>query len=231
MLFSDLKRGTPSPRQNQKLLDTKTYPDLPVSVGASTAPKEQESPAALSAQLVRRLLSSLLCFSVLTGHLTDSECNQKHVSKKGSLADRKRSSSRSRRKGDEAQSSGYHSEGKRCSFISNINSSFCIFLRPSVRTCICLLVSYVFVCILSCLCYVCVWGVLVEAFLFCWGFSVLFLLFKVCMKMLQAGLLDKSEVIFVSFAVSVNCRRNLEGETSPQNCPQTIQQHQQAEGI
>ncbi|KAM6067132.1 ubiquitin carboxyl-terminal hydrolase 54 isoform 2-T4 [Chlamydotis macqueenii] len=47
-----------------------------------------------------------------TGHLTDSECNQKHVSKKGSLADRKRSSSRSRRKGEEAQSSGYHSEGE-----------------------------------------------------------------------------------------------------------------------
>ncbi|XP_075361211.1 ubiquitin carboxyl-terminal hydrolase 54 isoform X2 [Mycteria americana] len=47
-----------------------------------------------------------------TGHLTDSECNQRHVSKKGSLADRKRSSSRSRRKGDEAQSSGYHSEGE-----------------------------------------------------------------------------------------------------------------------
>ncbi|XP_027505192.1 inactive ubiquitin carboxyl-terminal hydrolase 54 isoform X5 [Corapipo altera] len=47
-----------------------------------------------------------------TGHLTDSECNQRHVSKKSSLADRKRSSSRSRRKGDEAQSSGYHSEGE-----------------------------------------------------------------------------------------------------------------------
>ncbi|XP_035185332.1 inactive ubiquitin carboxyl-terminal hydrolase 54 isoform X2 [Oxyura jamaicensis] len=47
-----------------------------------------------------------------TGHLTDSECNQRHISKKGSLADRKRSSSRSRRKGDEAQSSGYHSEGE-----------------------------------------------------------------------------------------------------------------------
>ncbi|XP_074881896.1 ubiquitin carboxyl-terminal hydrolase 54 isoform X4 [Buteo buteo] len=47
-----------------------------------------------------------------SGHLTDSECNQRHVSKKGSLADRKRSSSRSRRKGDEAQSSGYHSEGE-----------------------------------------------------------------------------------------------------------------------
>ncbi|KFP45790.1 Inactive ubiquitin carboxyl-terminal hydrolase 54, partial [Chlamydotis macqueenii] len=45
-----------------------------------------------------------------SGHLTDSECNQKHVSKKGSLADRKRSSSRSRRKGEEAQSSGYHRE-------------------------------------------------------------------------------------------------------------------------
>ncbi|XP_030308997.1 inactive ubiquitin carboxyl-terminal hydrolase 54 isoform X5 [Calypte anna] len=47
-----------------------------------------------------------------TGHLTDSECNQKHLSKKGSLAERKRSSSRSRRKGEEAQSSGYHSEGE-----------------------------------------------------------------------------------------------------------------------
>ncbi|XP_047915980.2 inactive ubiquitin carboxyl-terminal hydrolase 54 isoform X2 [Anser cygnoides] len=47
-----------------------------------------------------------------TGHLTDSECNQRHISKKGSLADRKRSSSRSRRKVDEAQSSGYHSEGE-----------------------------------------------------------------------------------------------------------------------
>ncbi|XP_035393022.1 inactive ubiquitin carboxyl-terminal hydrolase 54 isoform X1 [Cygnus atratus] len=47
-----------------------------------------------------------------TGHLTDSECNQRHISKKGSLADRKRSSSRSRRKADEAQSSGYHSEGE-----------------------------------------------------------------------------------------------------------------------
>ncbi|XP_014811799.1 PREDICTED: inactive ubiquitin carboxyl-terminal hydrolase 54 isoform X1 [Calidris pugnax] len=47
-----------------------------------------------------------------TGHLTDSECNQRLVSKKSSLADRKRSSSRSRRKGDEAQSSGYHSEGE-----------------------------------------------------------------------------------------------------------------------
>ncbi|KAM6105473.1 LOW QUALITY PROTEIN: ubiquitin carboxyl-terminal hydrolase 54 [Pterocles gutturalis] len=47
-----------------------------------------------------------------TGHLTDSECNQRHVSKKSSQADRKRSSSRSRRKGDEAQSSGYHSEGE-----------------------------------------------------------------------------------------------------------------------
>ncbi|XP_061856894.1 inactive ubiquitin carboxyl-terminal hydrolase 54 isoform X2 [Colius striatus] len=47
-----------------------------------------------------------------TGHLTDSECNQKHVSKKASLADRKRSCSRSRRKGEEAQCSGYHSEGE-----------------------------------------------------------------------------------------------------------------------
>ncbi|XP_060092645.1 inactive ubiquitin carboxyl-terminal hydrolase 54 isoform X1 [Heteronotia binoei] len=48
-----------------------------------------------------------------TGHLTDSECNQRPLSKKGSLADRKRSSSRSRRKGEEAQQpSGYHSEGE-----------------------------------------------------------------------------------------------------------------------
>ncbi|XP_053162818.1 inactive ubiquitin carboxyl-terminal hydrolase 54 isoform X9 [Hemicordylus capensis] len=47
-----------------------------------------------------------------TGHLTDSECNQRHISKKGSLTDRKRSSSRSRRKGDESQPSGYHSEGE-----------------------------------------------------------------------------------------------------------------------
>uniref|UniRef100_A0A669Q4Y3 Ubiquitin specific peptidase 54 n=1 Tax=Phasianus colchicus TaxID=9054 RepID=A0A669Q4Y3_PHACC len=47
-----------------------------------------------------------------SGHLTDSECNQRHISKKSSLADRKRSSSRSRRKGDETQSSGYHSEGE-----------------------------------------------------------------------------------------------------------------------
>nr|XP_056704080.1 inactive ubiquitin carboxyl-terminal hydrolase 54 [Euleptes europaea] len=47
-----------------------------------------------------------------TGHLTDSECNQRPVSKKGSLADRKRSSSRSRKKGDEPQPSGYHSEGE-----------------------------------------------------------------------------------------------------------------------
>ncbi|XP_067394020.1 ubiquitin carboxyl-terminal hydrolase 54 isoform X3 [Emydura macquarii macquarii] len=47
-----------------------------------------------------------------SGHLTDSECNQRHICKKGSLTDRKRSSSRSRRKGDEIQSSGYHSEGE-----------------------------------------------------------------------------------------------------------------------
>ncbi|XP_065409375.1 inactive ubiquitin carboxyl-terminal hydrolase 54 isoform X13 [Chrysemys picta bellii] len=47
-----------------------------------------------------------------SGHLTDSECNQRHISKKSSLTDRKRSSSRSRRKGDEIQSSGYHSEGE-----------------------------------------------------------------------------------------------------------------------
>ncbi|KAH0624359.1 hypothetical protein JD844_031755 [Phrynosoma platyrhinos] len=43
-----------------------------------------------------------------TGHLTDSECNQRHISKKSSLTDRKRSSSKSRRKGDESQPSGYH---------------------------------------------------------------------------------------------------------------------------
>ncbi|XP_023060718.1 inactive ubiquitin carboxyl-terminal hydrolase 54 [Piliocolobus tephrosceles] len=47
-----------------------------------------------------------------TGHLTDSECNQKHTSKKGSLIERKRSSGRVRRKGDEPQVSGYHSEGE-----------------------------------------------------------------------------------------------------------------------
>nr|XP_054516205.1 inactive ubiquitin carboxyl-terminal hydrolase 54 isoform X21 [Pan troglodytes] len=47
-----------------------------------------------------------------SGHLTDSECNQKHTSKKGSLIERKRSSGRVRRKGDEPQASGYHSEGE-----------------------------------------------------------------------------------------------------------------------
>ncbi|XP_060238046.1 LOW QUALITY PROTEIN: inactive ubiquitin carboxyl-terminal hydrolase 54 [Meriones unguiculatus] len=47
-----------------------------------------------------------------TGHLTDSECNQKHSSKKGSLIERKRSSGRIRRKGDEPPASGYHSEGE-----------------------------------------------------------------------------------------------------------------------
>ncbi|KAM4852699.1 ubiquitin carboxyl-terminal hydrolase 54 isoform 4-T6 [Thomomys bottae] len=47
-----------------------------------------------------------------SGHLTDSECNQKHTSKKGSLIERKRSSGRIRRKGDEPQASGYHSEGE-----------------------------------------------------------------------------------------------------------------------
>ncbi|XP_020928211.1 inactive ubiquitin carboxyl-terminal hydrolase 54 isoform X8 [Sus scrofa] len=46
------------------------------------------------------------------GHLTDSECNQKLPSKKGSLIERKRSSGRVRRKGDEPQASGYHSEGE-----------------------------------------------------------------------------------------------------------------------
>ncbi|XP_057361984.1 inactive ubiquitin carboxyl-terminal hydrolase 54 isoform X3 [Manis pentadactyla] len=47
-----------------------------------------------------------------TGHLTDSECNQKLTSKKGSLIERRRSSGRVRRKGDEPQASGYHSEGE-----------------------------------------------------------------------------------------------------------------------
>ncbi|XP_045437683.1 inactive ubiquitin carboxyl-terminal hydrolase 54 isoform X12 [Pipistrellus kuhlii] len=47
-----------------------------------------------------------------TGHLTDSECNQKLTSKKGSLIEHKRSSGRPRRKGDEPQASGYHSEGE-----------------------------------------------------------------------------------------------------------------------
>ncbi|KAM6182945.1 ubiquitin carboxyl-terminal hydrolase 54 isoform 3-T3 [Erethizon dorsatum] len=47
-----------------------------------------------------------------TGHLTDSECNQKHTSKKGSLIERKRNSGRVKRKGDEPQASGYHSEGE-----------------------------------------------------------------------------------------------------------------------
>ncbi|KAM6442095.1 ubiquitin carboxyl-terminal hydrolase 54 isoform 2-T7 [Liasis olivaceus] len=46
------------------------------------------------------------------GHLTDSECNQRHTSKKSSLGDRKRNNNRSRKKGDEAQPSGYHSEGE-----------------------------------------------------------------------------------------------------------------------
>ncbi|XP_052045785.1 inactive ubiquitin carboxyl-terminal hydrolase 54 isoform X2 [Apodemus sylvaticus] len=47
-----------------------------------------------------------------SGHLTDSECNQKQTSKKGSLVERRRSSGRARRKGDEPQASGYHSEGE-----------------------------------------------------------------------------------------------------------------------
>ncbi|KAG3264683.1 ubiquitin specific peptidase 54, transcript variant X11 [Ictidomys tridecemlineatus] len=47
-----------------------------------------------------------------SGHLTDSECNQKHTSKKGSPVERKRNSGRLRRKGDEPQASGYHSEGE-----------------------------------------------------------------------------------------------------------------------
>ncbi|XP_078499365.1 ubiquitin carboxyl-terminal hydrolase 54 isoform X2 [Lissotriton helveticus] len=47
-----------------------------------------------------------------TGHLTDSECSQRHIPKRGLLGERKRSSSRTRRKGDEMQPSGYHSEGE-----------------------------------------------------------------------------------------------------------------------
>ncbi|KAM4636313.1 ubiquitin carboxyl-terminal hydrolase 54 isoform 2-T2 [Discoglossus pictus] len=47
-----------------------------------------------------------------TGHLTDSECSQRHFIRKGPFTDRKRSTSRPRRKGDESQSSGYHSEGE-----------------------------------------------------------------------------------------------------------------------
>lgn len=71
-------------------------------------------------------------FFFLPGHLTDSECNQRHVSKKSSLADRKRSSSRSRRKGDEAQSSGYHSEGRRCYILLNISIFLNVFNVLSV---------------------------------------------------------------------------------------------------
>lgn len=56
---------------------------------------------------------SRMCYdSEDSGHLTDSECNQKLTSKKGSLIERKRSSGRIRRKGDEPQASGYHSEGE-----------------------------------------------------------------------------------------------------------------------
>ncbi|XP_036986523.2 inactive ubiquitin carboxyl-terminal hydrolase 54 isoform X3 [Artibeus jamaicensis] len=56
---------------------------------------------------------SRMCYdSEDSGHLTDSECNQKLTSKKGSLIERKRSSGRVRRKGDEPQASGYHSEGE-----------------------------------------------------------------------------------------------------------------------
>ncbi|XP_049645041.1 inactive ubiquitin carboxyl-terminal hydrolase 54 isoform X3 [Suncus etruscus] len=47
-----------------------------------------------------------------TGHLTDSECNQKLPAKKGSLIERKRSSGRARKKVDEQPASGYHSEGE-----------------------------------------------------------------------------------------------------------------------
>lgn len=47
-----------------------------------------------------------------SGHLTDSECNQKHTTKKGSLVERRRGSGRVRRKADAPQASGYHSEGE-----------------------------------------------------------------------------------------------------------------------
>ncbi|XP_027449305.1 inactive ubiquitin carboxyl-terminal hydrolase 54 isoform X2 [Zalophus californianus] len=58
-------------------------------------------------------LYSRTCYdSEDSGHLTDSECNQKLTSKKGPLIERKRSSGRVRRKGDEPQASGYHSEGE-----------------------------------------------------------------------------------------------------------------------
>lgn len=63
-------------------------------------------------------------FLVLLGHLTDSECNQKLTSKKGSLIERKRSSGRVRRKGDEPQASGYHSEGKPLCITSLSNSLY-----------------------------------------------------------------------------------------------------------
>lgn len=123
-------------------------------------------------QLVRRLLSSQMCSSVLSGHLTDSECNQRHISKKGSLADRKRSSSRSRRKGDEAQSSGYHSEGKKHYFIWNINTFLNVF--KILRVYVHFFSRFLRHSILSCLCF-CV--------------CVFILLFKDCMKMLWVGLL------------------------------------------
>lgn len=47
-----------------------------------------------------------------SGHLTDSECNQKHTTKKGALVERRRGSGRIRRKADAPQASGYHSEGE-----------------------------------------------------------------------------------------------------------------------
>lgn len=72
-----------------------------------------------------------------SGHLTDSECNQKLPSKKGSLIERKRSSGRVRRKGDESQASGYHSEGKppciaSLSFFTHLT---CVTFQPVASLC------------------------------------------------------------------------------------------------
>lgn len=72
-----------------------------------------------------------------------------------------------------------------------------------------------------------VWGVLV----FYYHFVVLDCTFQSPHEDAASSAASLMEAIFVAFAVSTNCRRNLEGETSPQNCPQTIQQHQQASGI
>lgn len=65
----------------------------------------------------------------------------------------------------------------------------------------------------------------------CWILYYNFVVLDCTSQCLHEDAASLIEVIFVAFAVSTNCRGNLEGETSPQNCPQTIQQHQQAEGI